>query len=181
VTETILATNSSIGPDSILPEDEWPLHSVDFHFVMETADLSIPAGIPLVGFLVDEWTDFVPRLDEATAVAFQYTSPQAEAPQAIVLAVPWNDSPTWSADDLALILKETIELMEIRSVPAEAVVGSVLGNLLPTLFFAPGSDGKTRFPVQEQNLFDGVIAGGFHYVLQKDAVLSNPGSIATRM
>ena len=43
---------------------------------------------PWVGLVVDEWTELVPNENESTALAFHYDDPGAEAPQAVLVAVP---------------------------------------------------------------------------------------------
>jgi hypothetical protein len=78
---------------------------------------SLPAeGRALAGLLVDEWVEVVPSRRETTAVAFHYQAPGAEAPQAILLAVPSRaDATRWEAADLEAALLETIDLVHGRT------------------------------------------------------------------
>ena len=126
----------------------------------------------VVGFHVDEWTDFIPNVTETKGIAFQYETPQAEAPQALLLAVPpiINDE-KWTDDGLSEIIADTIDMMRIRSVSSEQVFGSNLSIILPQLFFDRKSGEKQnehRFPTVPLKLFDGVIKGGVHYITKDD-------------
>jgi hypothetical protein len=167
------------NPDSIiLPETKsWPqyMSNLDLYIMIPDNGLSFTVtqnALPYVaGFKVDEWTDFIPNLRETTAMAFQYETPQAEAPQVILLVIPpVSNSTTWDGDklndELAEIIADTIDLMRIRAVSAEAVCGSKLGNLLPALFFSNLPGPKSRFPTNSLPLFAGVVAERFDYSLE---------------
>lgn len=91
----------------------------------------VAAPPPLrAGFVVDEWSETVPHATEHTGVSFHHPDPGAEAPQAILLAVPPDRSqPRWSADLLAAILGETLELAQLRALDLEQL--GDLGQLAP--------------------------------------------------
>lgn len=176
----------SEGVAEPLPEDilfpQWRQSGLNLHFVLPEQGVNIEPDKPLVGFTVDEWTDFIPDLERTTACVFQKETPQAESPKAILLPVPPNiNSYTWTDDKLAEIIAETIDLMRIRSVSSEAIVGSNLGNLLPGLLFdnTPNEFGDfiCRFPHTQLELFNGVIAGGFYYTSSSSVnVYSGPSA-----
>jgi hypothetical protein len=66
------------------------------------------------GLLIEEWSELIPAAVQQTGIAFNYSSPRAEAPQAVLLAVPPVDSATWSTEVVADIVRETFELAQIR-------------------------------------------------------------------
>jgi hypothetical protein len=125
------------------------------------AQLSIvalaPRGVPttgtLSGLLVDEWVEVVPNATETTAVAFHFDEPNARAPQAILLAVPPDDRPSWTLDSLERILVETLDLAKLRAVDPQVLAEAaphdaskaLLGmqQLLPALYFANNAAGAT--------------------------------------
>jgi hypothetical protein len=81
------------------------------------ADLSRP----LVGLLVDEWTEVIPSTTETTAIAFRYDPPDAMAPQAILLAVPPVSGVAWTLGTLNEVLLETLDLAHLRVVGPDAL------------------------------------------------------------
>jgi hypothetical protein len=75
-----------------------------------------PAATVLAGFLVDEWVESIPKPRETTAVSFHYEAPGAQAPQAILLAVPPRpDATAWDITDLEATVLETIDLVQART------------------------------------------------------------------
>jgi hypothetical protein len=86
------------------------------------------------GVMLDEWTELIPNREESTAVAFHYDDPGAEAPQAVLVAVPPGDEKTWSLDMVAAIVHETFELAQIRAVDAQMLPS--LSQLLPAAYVA---------------------------------------------
>ena len=72
-----------------------------------------------------------PPQNQLTAgVAANVATPDARAPQAILLAVS-PDGQRWSSDRLAQLLRETRELAKLRLVGLERV--ALIGRLLPAL------------------------------------------------
>ncbi|MER7780441.1 hypothetical protein ABTZ21_36560 [Streptomyces sp. NPDC096191] len=101
------------------------------HLVCHTpADL--PVGKPIAGIVFDEWAEVLPGADalaatktgqdpvpvesELTGVAFHFDRPDAKAPQAVLIAVPPNPVRGWTADGLALVVRDTLELAKMRAV-----------------------------------------------------------------
>ena len=64
---------------------------------------------------------------------FQTDPPNACAPQTVLLAVPPVVGRPWTGADLARVLTETLELLKLRAVDAEAL--GELGQYLPALYF----------------------------------------------
>jgi hypothetical protein len=80
------------------------------------------------GFVVDEWIETVPAAVQNTALSFRYEAPVAEAPQAVVLAVPADGTATWDEEALVDTVRDTLTLAKIR-----AVDGPLLDGLRPFL------------------------------------------------
>ena len=86
------------------------------------------------GLLLDEWTELIPNRDESTALAFHYDDPGAEAPQAVLIAVPPDNAENWSLDTVVAVLRETLELAKLRAVDGDLL--GVLSQILPTTYLA---------------------------------------------
>ena len=108
------------------------------------------------GLLLDEWTEVIPNREESTALAFHYDDPGAEAPQAVLVAVPPDNAETWSLDTVIAVLRETLELARLRAVDGDLL--GVLSQLLPTTYLAANSKADT-------------IAVKFKGTLMKDALI----------
>jgi hypothetical protein len=80
------------------------------------------------GLVVDEWTETVPSAVQHTAISFRHETAVAEAPQAVLLAVPPTDAATWDVETLLDTVRETLTLAKIRGVD-----GSLLQSLRPFL------------------------------------------------
>jgi hypothetical protein len=93
--------------------------SITIHRPWKTAPTAKWAGL-----LLDEWSELIPSPVQQTALAFHYPSPRAEAPQAVLVAIPPVAAANWSTQVLVDIVRETFELARIRLVTPTA-----LGNL----------------------------------------------------
>ena len=56
-----------------------------------------------------------------TGLNFHYNAPNAEAPQALLLAINNQNSGDWTIDDLTNIVNDTLDLAKIRLVDLEAL------------------------------------------------------------
>jgi hypothetical protein len=99
------------------------------------------AGGVWAGLLVDEWTELIPSERELTGIAFHHDAPAAEAPQAVLLAVPPTGAATWDLETVLDILHETLDLAKLRIVDAQLVGG--LGQLLPAVLLAANRERDT--------------------------------------
>jgi hypothetical protein len=104
------------------------------------------------GLLLDEWSELIPSPVQQTAIAFHYPSPRAEAPQAVLVAIPPVAAATWSTQVLVDIVRETFELARIRLV-TPAAPGN-LSLLLPATSLSVNSAGDAL----STNLWTAVIA-----------------------
>ncbi|HTJ74975.1 MAG TPA: hypothetical protein VL337_06385 [Acidimicrobiales bacterium] len=105
-------------------------------------DVALAGGARLAGFVVDQWTEVVPRrvpgpdgtleATHTTGLAVHADGPGARAPQAILLALSPDGKP-WGRDKLADALDGLFELARIRGVTLERL--PAVSRLLPALYF----------------------------------------------
>lgn len=131
----------------------------DLHYLLPEGGVKFSGGELMAGLIIDEWTDFIPNETETTGLVFKHRTPKAEAPQAILIAVPPVIDPheTWSDKDVAEIISETIDLMLIRAVTPEEVAGSNLRYFLPTLLYG------LNFKTEPLATVKGTVEGGYYY------------------
>ena len=96
---------------------------------------------PWAGLFLDQWVEMIARPTEQTGIALHYDNPGAEAPQAILLAVPPTSKPRWDLATLLAILNETLDLAKVRTVDGELL--GVLGQLLPAIYLADSTEAVT--------------------------------------
>jgi hypothetical protein len=107
------------------------------------------AAESLAGLSIDDWIEVVPGDVEDTGVTFHFDASGSEAPQAWLVAVHPDplpargetDPPRWSLETLEAILRETLELAELRAVDEDALRGT--GQFLPAAYFASNEAGDT--------------------------------------
>ena len=73
----------------------------------------------VAGLWIDEWVEIVPQPDVTTGIAFNFDEPGAQAPQAVLLAVPADGAETWDITDVETIVLETLDLARLRAVDPE--------------------------------------------------------------
>ncbi len=69
---------------------------------------------PYAGLIIDEWNEKIPTAEENTGVSFHYNSPNNEAPQSLLLAVPplihlQENQVSWDFELVSNILNNTFE------------------------------------------------------------------------
>lgn len=90
---------------------------------------------PLAGLFVDEWVEIVPGTEEVGGVAFNYDSPGARPPQAILIAVSPAGTQNWELETLEKTLLGTFELAQLRALDPQALGEDVLlQRALPALY-----------------------------------------------
>ncbi len=98
-----------------------------------------PASRPWCGLLLADWPEIIPAAEEETGLTVQYDAPGAQAPQALLLAVPPDAQPTWSYDALEATVLDTLRLARIRALDL-AQLGD-FGQLVPMTFLAENTAG----------------------------------------
>ncbi len=91
---------------------------------------------PQCGLLLDEWTEVIPAETETTGITFQFDKPNAEPPQAILLATPPQFTGAWKWDDLVNTLHETLDMARIRAVAPQQLDKTELAVFLPATIMA---------------------------------------------
>jgi len=93
------------------------------------------------GLLIDEWTEVIPAATEETSLSLQHDHPRAEAPQAVLVAVPPASAMVqWDFETVFDIVRETLELAQIRGNDLETL--GAMGQLLPALTLAANTSGE---------------------------------------
>lgn len=108
------------------------------------ADGELDLTEPLCGLVIDEWNEVIPHGAEATALALHFNSPEACAPQAMLLAVHPGSTEPWSQQLVAEMVRDTLLQAKLRLVDLDALsslppdVNGLpgLGHYLPFLHFA---------------------------------------------
>ena len=80
--------------------------------------------VRFAGLLLHQWDELIPSDTVETSVSFQYDGPNSQAPQCLLLAVPAQREKTpavWQEDELAEIVKDTMDLAKIRAVDLDAM------------------------------------------------------------
>ena len=77
------------------------------------------AGEAWAGVLLDEWVELIPNATEDAGVVFHYDRPNAEAPQAVLVAVPPDATQPWSLELLLRIVEQTFEMAKTRGFDGE--------------------------------------------------------------
>ena len=99
---------------------------------------------PLAGLWLDEWVEVIPAREVNTGLTFSFDEPGAQAPQAILLAVPPDARARWEITTLEAIALETFELARLRAVDPEALEQHTdLDQLLPALSVPLNLQGDT--------------------------------------
>lgn len=119
-------------------------------FLLGEAPWAADAAEGWAGLLLDEWPEVIPNAAEDVAVAFHYDRPNAEAPQAVLVAVPPRPGEPWSLDLLSAIVEETFGMAKTRGFDGEWTrFGGERGHALydnpwlPMIFLADGDPDAT--------------------------------------
>jgi hypothetical protein len=78
---------------------------------------ALAATGPAAALVVADWAEAIPSARETTAITYHYDAPAAQAPNAILLAVPANRAvSTWTYASLRDTVGDTLNLARIRTV-----------------------------------------------------------------
>ncbi|MFT5824282.1 MAG: hypothetical protein ACI8ZM_005548, partial [Crocinitomix sp.] len=95
------------------------------------------------GMVIDEWVETIPDKNVETGVAMHYNQPNAEAPNALIMAVTPQLTGSWEWDDLMDTINETLSLAKKRAVEPDHLKESVWGQVLPALVASVSSNDST--------------------------------------
>lgn len=86
------------------------------------------------GLLIDEWVETIPSKEETTGIAFNYNKPNAEPPQALLLAVPSDPSSgEWGLSEIARSVLYALKLSAIRGIDPDTLTQSAWRAFLPAV------------------------------------------------
>ena len=127
-------------------------NSVDAARVRDYLALAVQPGAaldlaqPLVGLVVDEWHELIPNATETTGISFHYDAPNAEPPQALLLAVAERRRATegnWSWDELTRCVEQSLQLAKLRAVGPDDLRHTKLDAVLPATLAAEAATPAT--------------------------------------
>ena len=103
-------------------EDEGLLRDADSLVLYNAEDYQSKNSI--AGFIFDGWLEYIPYRKHNAGLVFQCDKPDAEAPQALLVAVNPNvdaKNSKWSLDSIMSIFKTTREMMKDRAVDPDRI------------------------------------------------------------
>jgi hypothetical protein len=89
------------------------------------------ASVRQCGLMLDEWTEVIPGVSRDTAVTFQYSRPDNEPPQSMLLVTSPRNPGNWQWDDLVAALNETLDLAKKRAVEPAQLDPTSYSRFLP--------------------------------------------------
>jgi hypothetical protein len=115
---------------------------------------------PWAGLLLDSWPEIIPNAEEDAGVVFHFDAPRAEAPQAVLLAVPSKVSDTWDYEALERTLLATLRMARVRALDLPGLGRH--GQFLPMTFLAA-------------NKANEAVSTSFTGLLRADAIIATDG------
>lgn len=88
------------------------------HVFLQDQDI-LNQGEPFGGLLLDFWEENIPNYTENPGVVFNYDSPGAEAPEAVLIAVPPRPVANWNHNIIIDSLNQTLDNAKIRAFDGE--------------------------------------------------------------
>jgi hypothetical protein len=92
--------------------------------------------------MIFEWIEVIPTDQATTGVSFHFDRPNAEAPQAILLATPPMYRGAWQWQDIVDTMHETLDFARMRAVEPTQLDETALAPLLPAVLSS-----VTAFPI----------------------------------
>jgi hypothetical protein len=80
---------------------------------------------------VDEWTEVIPGTEETTGIAFHFDRPNAEPPQAWLVALPAVRDGVWSWQDLVGAVNHALDSAKLRAIEPAHVDTTAYSWFLP--------------------------------------------------
>jgi hypothetical protein len=121
--------------------DGTPLHVGAASLVIHSVD-QLDMSEPLAVWMIDQWSEVIPRRTETAGVSFHFDAPGARAPQSILLAVPPDPTATgWRLANVIGSVREAVELSKMRAVDLDHLEAA--GRFLPAIYLAFNLERKT--------------------------------------
>ena len=108
-------------------------YKIDSDRLLYTAHFADPfeKTKPICGLLVDEWTEVIPGTEETTGIAFHFDRPNAEPPQAWLVALPAVRDGLWSWEDLLGAVNHALDAAKLRAIEPAHVDQTAYSWFLP--------------------------------------------------
>lgn len=108
-------------------------YKIDSDRLLYTAHFADPfeKTKPICGLLVDEWTEVIPGTEETTGIAFHFDRPNAEPPQAWLVALPAVRDGVWSWEDLLGAVNHALDAAKLRAIEPAHVDQTAYSWFLP--------------------------------------------------
>jgi hypothetical protein len=151
--------------DSWLALDYPADYSINTDRLLYTAHYATPfdRNARQCGLLLDEWTEIIPARDETIGVSFHYDRPNAEPPQAILLALPTEFRGEWQWADLLNTVNATLDNAKKRAVEPAQVDTTSYARFLPAI-------------VSSMTVYPLTVSLNLAFNNNIHEILSNPGS-----
>lgn len=91
----------------------------------------MPASAAQAGLVLDSFAEKVPTKSEVTGLSFHYDRPNAEPPQAVLLAVPPSIDKGWSWEALRGTVLDTFTRARLRAVEPDHLISTDYFQVLP--------------------------------------------------
>ena len=102
--------------------------------VLESKEANYKEDDIFCGLPIDEWVETIPSKEETTGIAFNYNKPNAEPPQALLLAVPSDPkNGTWGLPEIARSVLYALKLSAIRGIDPDILTQSAWRAFLPAV------------------------------------------------
>ena len=111
----------------------------------------------VTALVIDEWMETIPPSEEVTGITFHYDAPNAEPPQALLLAVSQRRELTnlrWTWDEVTACVDQALLLAKMRTVGPDDLRRTRLDPVLPATL-AP----ETMFPATISTSWFGNVVG----------------------
>lgn len=147
-------------------EKEKPING-KLSFVISPYGTADFAAGKICGLVIDDWEEVIPDDKETTGIAFHYDGPSSEAPQALLLAIPPGNRPTWELDDVVAVVNETLDLVKVRAVDLD--IFAEAAHFLPALYFTSSA---TAINYKKQKIIDADLEG--NNILKRSTTRGGP-------
>lgn len=117
------------GPPAVLPATGLVIHGPD----------GVDMSVPTAALVIDTWAEQIPDEIQSAGISFHFDAPGARPPNTMLLAVPAVPGAAWTTDNLAGLLRETLDLAQLRLVDLETLTW--LGRYLPAAYLPDGAVG----------------------------------------
>ena len=140
--------NQWLGPqDNLHPGARVPRPKSSYSNILHFGTgINLENSVPtkLSGWIIEDHSDTIPYPEIDSGISFYQNSPNSEAPQSMLVAVPYQGQDTWNNKELSQLLLETVDMAKIRLVDREAL--QTYGMYFPSALFPIDADYDQKEP-----------------------------------